>query len=144
VTPRKACLDERGDVGGIAIRGSKPSDEIKGRRDNQSFIRKSGGSGEVAGVHACGAKGGGSAVSGHIPDAALVEWKDIAVKTKAGSTELYDMVPDKGHFEKPMRESGVNTESAIVIANPGDEHRLLGGTSVRYFCPASPLPSSPS
>lgn len=90
------------------------------RRDAQSFIRKSGGGGEVAGVQACGAKGGGGAVSGHIPGSALVEWKDIAVKVKTGTVELYDMVPEKETFEKLMQESGVNADSAIVVVSPGD------------------------
>ncbi len=90
------------------------------RRDPQSFIRKAGGRGEVAGVQACGAKGGGSAVSGHIPGSALIEWKDLAVKQKAGDKELYDQVPDKAAFEKLMQESGVNADSAVVVVSPGD------------------------
>ncbi|MDZ7754541.1 MAG: rhodanese-like domain-containing protein [Gammaproteobacteria bacterium] len=90
------------------------------RRDKQSFIRKMGGSGEVAGVQACGAKGGGGGVSGHIPDSALIEWKEIAVKDKANGVELHDMVPSKGDFEKLMQKSGVDQGSAVVIATPGD------------------------
>ncbi|MEN8174237.1 MAG: sulfurtransferase [Pseudomonadota bacterium] len=90
------------------------------RRDKNSFIRKSGGGGEIAGVQACGAKGGGAAVSGHIPDSALIEWKEIAVKAESGGTQLYDMVPSKGDFEKLMQKSGVNKDSAIVVTNPGD------------------------
>lgn len=91
------------------------------RRDGQSFIRKAGGSGEVAGVQACGAKGGGgSSVSGHIPGASLIEWKEIAVKEKSGGGELYDQVPSKEAFEALMRERGVSQDSAVVIANPGD------------------------
>lgn len=103
------------------------------RRDKNSFIRKSSGGGEVAGVQACGAKGGGAAVSGHIPDSALVEWKDIAVKSKSGSIQLYDMVPSKSDFEKLMQESGVSKDSAIVIANPGDAMpRVADGTRLYW------------
>lgn len=90
------------------------------RRDANSFIRKPGGGGEVGGVQACGAKGAGGAVSGHIPGAALIEWKDLAVKQKAGGKEIYDQVPDKAAFEKLMQESGVNADSAVIVVNPGD------------------------
>ena len=90
------------------------------RRDPQSFIRKAGGGGEVAGVQACGAKGAAGGVSGHIPGSALVEWKEIAVKTKTDGIELFDGVPDKAAFEALMQRNGVNQDSAIVVANPGD------------------------
>ncbi len=90
------------------------------RRDPQSFIRKSGGGGEVAGVQACGAKGGGGGVSGHIPDSSLIAWKEIAVKDKRGSSELYDQVPSKEAFEALMRARGVSQDSAVVITHPGD------------------------
>ncbi len=90
------------------------------RRDPQSFIRKAGGGGEVAGVQACGAKGGGGGVSGHIPGAALIEWKEIATKEKTGGVELHDTLPTKEAFETLMQERGVNRDSAVVIANPGD------------------------
>lgn len=103
------------------------------RRDAQSFMRKAGGGGEVAGVQACGAKGGGGGVSGHIPGAALVEWKTIAVKQKAGDVELYDMVPTQGDFEKLMRESGVNADSAVVIANPGDGMPAVADATRLYW-----------
>jgi thiosulfate/3-mercaptopyruvate sulfurtransferase len=86
----------------------------------QSFIRRSSGGGEIGGVQACGAKGGGSAVSGHIPDAALIEWKKIAVTEKTGEEELKDMVPAKADFEKLMQRSGVDQDSLIVVAHPGD------------------------
>lgn len=90
------------------------------RRDKQSFIRKMGGGGEIAGVQACGAKGGGGGISGHIPDSAQIEWKDIAVKDKSSGVELYDMVPAKADFEKLMQNSGVKQGGAVVIATPGD------------------------
>jgi thiosulfate/3-mercaptopyruvate sulfurtransferase len=89
------------------------------RRDPQGFIRKAG-AGEVGGVQACGAKAGGGGVSGHIPGAALIEWKEIAVKQKADGVELYDTVPDGDAFAKLMQQSGVNQDSAVVVVNPGD------------------------
>jgi thiosulfate/3-mercaptopyruvate sulfurtransferase len=103
------------------------------RRDPQSFIRKSGGGGEVAGVQACGAKGGGGGVSGHIPDSALIDWKSIAVKEKAGDVELYDQVPSKADFEKLMQDSGVSAGSAIVVANPGDTVPALADGTRLYW-----------
>lgn len=103
------------------------------RRDPQSFIRKTSGGGEVAGVQACGAKGGGGGVSGHIPDSALIDWKTIAVKTKAGDVELYDMVPDKEAFEKLMQESGVSAGSAVVVTNPGDSVPALADGTRLYW-----------
>ncbi|HYN76687.1 MAG TPA: hypothetical protein VES73_02710, partial [Lamprocystis sp. (in: g-proteobacteria)] len=76
------------------------------RRDPQSFIRKAGGAGEVAGVQACGAKGGGGGISGHIPGAALIEWKEITVKEKTGGVEIHDSLPTKEAIETLMRERG--------------------------------------
>jgi thiosulfate/3-mercaptopyruvate sulfurtransferase len=112
------------------------------RRDPQSFIRKAGGGGKVAGIQACGAKGGPVGVSGHIPGAALVEWKEIAVKEKTGSVELHDSLPTKAAFESLMRERGVNRDSAVVIANPGDgvaavaDGRSLPRCSARGWSPS--------
>lgn len=103
------------------------------RRDPQSFIRKAGGGGEVAGVQACGAKGDAGGVSGHIPGSALVEWKAIAVKTKEGGTELYDMLPPQADFEKLMQESGVNPDSAVVVVNPGDGVPALADGTRLYW-----------
>jgi thiosulfate/3-mercaptopyruvate sulfurtransferase len=91
---------------------------LDARKDTQSFIRKSS-AGEVGGVQACGASAGGSAVSGHIPGASLVDWKEYAVKEKVGGIELQDMVPSKADFEKLMQQSGVNQGSAVIIANSG-------------------------
>lgn len=90
------------------------------RRDPQSFIRKAGGGGEVAGVQACGAKGGAGGISGHIPDASLIEWKELAVKEKGSGGELYDQIPSKEAFQALMQQRGVSRDSAVVIANPGD------------------------
>lgn len=103
------------------------------RRDTQSFIRKSGGSGEVAGVQACGAKGSGSTISGHIPDSALIDWKSIAVKEKTGDVELYDQVPSKADFEKLMQDSGVSAGSAVVVTNPGDTVPALADGTRLYW-----------
>ncbi len=104
------------------------------RRNKQSFIRKSrGGSGEVAGVQACGAKSSGSKVSGHIPGSALVGWKEIAVKNKIGDTVLFDMVPDKGAFEELMQQSGVNKNSAIIVVSPSGSTPSVGDASRLYW-----------
>lgn len=108
------------------------------RRDPQGFIRKAGGGGEVAGVQACGAKAGGGGVSGHIPGAALIEFKEIAVKEKAGGVELHDTLPTKEAFETLMRARGVDRDSAVVIASPSDNAvSVADGTrlywTLKYF-----------
>ncbi len=103
------------------------------RRDKQSFIRKMGGGGEVAGVQACGATGGGGGISGHIPGSALIEWKDIAVKAESGATKLYDMVPAKSDFEALMQKSGVSKGSAVVVTNPGDSMPKVADATRLYW-----------
>lgn len=103
------------------------------RRDPNSFIRKAGGGGEVAGVQACGAKGGAGGVSGHIPGAALVEWKEIAVKIKGEGGDLLDRIPDPAAFEKLMQASGVNADSTVVIANPGDNFPAVADGTRLYW-----------
>ena len=102
---------------------------LDARKDTQSFIRKSG-SGEVAGVQACGAKGGGGSVSGHIPDSALAPWGEYAI-TKKG--ELHDQLPAKADFEKLMRDSGVNQDSAVVISHLGEGAPNVGFATRLYW-----------
>jgi len=64
---------------------------LDARKNTQSFIRRGKGGGKVAGVQACGAKGGGGGkVFGHIPGSAMVNWKDYA-PTKKG--QLHDQLP---------------------------------------------------
>jgi thiosulfate/3-mercaptopyruvate sulfurtransferase len=111
---------------------------LDARKDPQPFLRKAGGGGEVAGVQACGAKGGGATVSGHIPGSALMEWKDYAINQKVGGIELLDTVPAKADFEALMQASGVNKDSAIVIAHSGEDmNNVAFGTrlywTVKYF-----------
>lgn len=94
---------------------------LDARKDPQPFLRKAAGGGRVAGMQACGAGGGGAGVSGHIPGAALMEWKDYAVNQKVGGLELLDTVPAKADFEALMQASGVNKDSAIVVAHTGED-----------------------
>ncbi len=102
------------------------------RRDPQTFIRKAGG-GEVGGIQACGAGSGGGGLSGHIPGAALIEWKEIAVKHKLEGIELFDTLPDAASFTALMQRSGVNQDSAIVIATPGDSAPAVADGTRLYW-----------
>jgi thiosulfate/3-mercaptopyruvate sulfurtransferase len=106
---------------------------LDARKDTQSFIRKASGGGEVAGVQACGGKGGGSTVSGHIPGSALVDWKDYAVKQKAGNVELLDTLPAKADFEKLMQASGVNQNSLVVISHAGADINEVAFATYLYW-----------
>jgi thiosulfate/3-mercaptopyruvate sulfurtransferase len=113
---------------------------LDAREDTKSFSRKAkGGSHNIGGMQACGAKkGGGGTVFGHIPGSALVPWKEYAVKKKVGGFELHDMMPTKRDFEKLMQQSGVNQDSAVVITQRGEDAKNVGrGTrlywTLKYF-----------
>jgi thiosulfate/3-mercaptopyruvate sulfurtransferase len=77
-------------------------------------------------------------VSGHIPGAVLVPWKEVIEKRKVGAVELKFMLPTKENFEKLMQKSGVSNDSAIVVTSlgmtPGD---VMTATrlywSLKYF-----------
>lgn len=103
------------------------------RRDPQTFLRKAGGGGEVAGVQACGAKGAAGGISGHVPGSALVEWKEVAVKAKVGGVEVLDTVPDKAAFEALMQLNGVKQDSAIVVVNPGNDMSAVSDGARLYW-----------
>ena len=103
------------------------------RRDPQSFIRKTSGGGEIGGVQACGASGGGAAVSGHISDSALIDWKEIAVTQKTDDVTLKDMVPSQADFEQLMQRSGVSQDSLIVVTNPGDSGSTVADGTRLYW-----------
>jgi len=96
---------------------------LDARKDTRSFIHRSKAGGKIAGVQACGAKRGGGGVSGHIPGSALAPWNDYAPKKNG----LHDELPSKQDFEKLMQQSGVNQDSAVVIA-----HRGAGAPNVGF------------
>jgi thiosulfate/3-mercaptopyruvate sulfurtransferase len=92
------------------------------RKDKESFEKRPRGTGPV---NPCGpgARKGPQPllVAGHIPDAVLVPWKAVTGKRKVEGVEIKVIVPEKEKFEKLMRESGVNNDSAIVITSKGQE-----------------------
>jgi thiosulfate/3-mercaptopyruvate sulfurtransferase len=61
-----------------------------------------------------------AAVGGHIPGAVLVPYKDIRTKRKVGDLEVDKMIPAKADFEKLIRASGVNRDSAVVVVTQGE------------------------
>jgi thiosulfate/3-mercaptopyruvate sulfurtransferase len=58
-------------------------------------------------------------VSGHVPGAVLVMWKDVRQKQKIDGKEIKGQVLDKAAFEKLMQKSGVNNDSAVVVTGGG-------------------------
>ena len=58
-------------------------------------------------------------VSGHIPGAVLVLWKDVRQTQKIDGKEIKGQVLDKAAFEKLMKKSGVNNDSAVIITGGG-------------------------
>ena len=58
-------------------------------------------------------------VSGHIPGAVLVAWKDVRENRKISGAELKGLVLNKSAFEKLMQKSGVNNDDTVVITGGG-------------------------
>ncbi len=58
-------------------------------------------------------------VSGHIPGAVLVVYKDVTEKRKIDGEERMNLVLSKSAFEKLMQKSGVSNDSAVVITGTG-------------------------
>ncbi len=78
------------------------------------------------------------AVGGHIPGAALVDYKQVRAKRKIDDKEVTRLLPDRADFETLMQQSGVNRDSAIVIVSRGyDNNDLTMATrlywSLKYF-----------
>ena len=103
---------------------------LDARKNTRSFIRKSRGGGKIAGVQACGAKSGGGNVSGHIPGSALADWKVYAPTING---KLHDELPSKADFEQLMRDSGVNQNSAIVVAHRGEGPKEVAFATRLYW-----------
>lgn len=58
-------------------------------------------------------------LTGHIPGAVTVPWKDIVAKGREGQTMLKGMLPPADRFARLMRESGVDDDSAVIVAGRG-------------------------
>lgn len=97
------------------------------RKDTKSFterpkrIKKS-----PINLNTCGAtKGKGGEVAGHIDGAVLVPWKPVRAERMVDGQKVIKLVPEKAAFEKMMRESGVNNDSAVVIVTKGESSKDL-------------------
>jgi thiosulfate/3-mercaptopyruvate sulfurtransferase len=91
------------------------------RPDEASFKKRSGGR-SGGPVNPCGAKAhkGPFSVSGHIPGAVLVLWKNLIETRQIVDVEVKYLVPSKASFEELMQKSGVNNKTAIVITSNGE------------------------
>lgn len=61
-------------------------------------------------------------VGGHIPGAALVNYKKVRADQKIGDRVVTRMLPDKAAFAALMRAAGVNRDSVVVIASKGESN----------------------
>jgi len=106
------------------------------RKDVKSFEKK----GCKAAVNPCGVavRKGPLKVAGHIPGAVLVPWKKLVTKRTIEGQEIKVLVPDKEKFERLMRKSGVDQDSALVITGKGEQvvHTALAARlywTLKYF-----------
>ena len=94
------------------------------RKDTKSFTAKPRKKAGIAGMQGCGAKkGAGIKVAGHIPGAALVNWKYVRTKRKVDGVDLIKLVPTKAEMEAFMQQHGVNRGDAIVVVSKGAESK---------------------
>lgn len=106
------------------------------RENVDSFHQRARGGGGLPGMQACGAGSkdeGPFVVTGHIPGAVLVPWKEVRAKRKEGGVELKGMRPDKQAFEELMQNSGVSSESAVVITSEGQDPKQVIHTTRLYW-----------
>jgi thiosulfate/3-mercaptopyruvate sulfurtransferase len=90
------------------------------RKDKKSFTAKAKKGNKIAGMQGCGAKkGSGIKVAGHIPGAALFNWKKVRAKRTVDGFDLIKLVPTKSEMEALMRNHGVSKDSAVVITSKG-------------------------
>jgi len=107
------------------------------RKDVKSFEKR----GKQAGaVNPCGVtrQKGPLKVAGHIPGAVLVPWNKVTAKRKVAGKALKALVPAKSDFERLMRKSGVDNDSAVVITSKGEAvvHMALAARlfwTLKYF-----------
>ncbi len=106
------------------------------RQDQESFQKRAKSGGGPAGMQACGATSKDKAplvVSGHIPGAVLVPWKNVVVTRKEDGIELKGMRPNKQAFEEAMQKAGVNSDSAVVITSEGQNPKQVLHTTRLYW-----------
>lgn len=61
-------------------------------------------------------------VGGHIPGAALVNYKKVRVDRVVDGKKLQKNIPDKADFEALMQEAGLNKGATVVIVSKGESH----------------------
>jgi len=72
-------------------------------------------------------------VGGHIPGAVLVDYKKIRGKQKIKGLEIDKMLLGKEAMEKLIQAHGVNQDSMIVIASPGENDGDITGATRLYW-----------
>jgi thiosulfate/3-mercaptopyruvate sulfurtransferase len=72
-------------------------------------------------------------LSGHIPGAISVPWKKVVVKATEQGTTLKAMLPPPEAFAALMQASGVNKDSAVVIAGRGTTAKEQAFAARLYF-----------
>lgn len=58
-------------------------------------------------------------IGGHIPNARLINFKEVRTDRKLGKNTVKKMLPEKTTFEKLLQNAGVNKNDAIVIVSKG-------------------------
>lgn len=58
-------------------------------------------------------------IGGHIPNARLINFKEVRADRKVGKNTVKKMLPEKTAFEKLLQNAGVNKNDAIVIVSKG-------------------------
>ena len=72
-------------------------------------------------------------LSGHIPGAISVPWKEIVAKGEEQGIALKAMLPAPDAFTRLMQASGVNSDSAVVIAGLGTTAKDQAHATRLYF-----------
>jgi thiosulfate/3-mercaptopyruvate sulfurtransferase len=72
-------------------------------------------------------------LKGHIPGAVSVPWKKVVAKAEEQGTQLKAMLPSAEAFSALMQASGVNNDSAVVIAGRGVSSKDQAYAARLYF-----------
>jgi thiosulfate/3-mercaptopyruvate sulfurtransferase len=72
-------------------------------------------------------------LTGHIPGAVSVPWKKVVAKADEQGTQLKAMLPSAEAFNTLIQRSGVNKDSAVVIAGRGVNSKDQAHATRLYF-----------
>ena len=72
-------------------------------------------------------------IGGHIPGAALVNYKKLRAKREVNGQVVTRLLPARADFENLMQQSGVNRDSAIVIVSRGQDNGDLTMATRLYW-----------